>query len=93
MMAAFRLGVPSTGVYLVKPALIAPIAAFLMCCGVSKSGSPAPRPMMSRPLALSAAARAGQGGRGFDGLYAAGEFHYGSFRASAGCGSATIDKF
>jgi len=26
----------------------------------------------------------GQGGRGFDGLYAAREFHYGSFRASAG---------
>src|SRR3569623_1434390 len=58
MIAAFRLGVPSTAVYLVKPALIALIAASLMCCGVSKSGSPAPRPMMSRPLALSAAARA-----------------------------------
>src|SRR5512143_2711162 len=58
MIAAFRLGVPSTAVYLVKPALIALIAASLMCWGVSKSGSPAPRPMMSRPLALSAAARA-----------------------------------
>src|SRR5512139_1091979 len=58
MIAAFRLGVPSTAVYLVKPLLIAAIAASLMCCGVSKSGSPAPRPMMSRQVALSAAARA-----------------------------------
>src|SRR5574340_272788 len=58
MIAAFRPGVPSTAVYLVKPPLIAAIAASLMCCGVSKSGSPAPRPTMSRPDALSAAARA-----------------------------------
>ena len=33
-------------------------AASLMCCGVSKSGSPAPSPMMSLPSALSFAARA-----------------------------------
>src|SRR5208282_4332839 len=31
-------------------------AATLMCSGVSKSGSPAPRPMTSRPAALSSRA-------------------------------------
>ena len=44
-------------VYLVLPARIAAIAASLTKSGVSKSGSPAPRPMMSRPAAFSSAAR------------------------------------
>src|SRR5262249_4122236 len=45
---------PSTAVYLeALPLLIASIAAFLMWSGVSKSGSPTPSPMMSRPAALS----------------------------------------
>src|SRR6516165_4016705 len=47
---------PSTAVYLVLPALIALIAASLMLSGVSKSGSPAPSPITSRPAALSARA-------------------------------------
>src|SRR3989338_3351458 len=58
MTACLSDGVPPTAVYLVKPLLIAPIAASLMCCGVSKSVSPAPSPMMSLPSALSFAARA-----------------------------------
>ena len=58
MIAAFSEAVPPTGVYLVKPLLIATMAASLMCCGVSKSGSPAPSPMMSLPSAFSFAARA-----------------------------------
>src|SRR3990167_8027399 len=58
MIAALSDGVPPTAVYLVKPLLIAPMAASLMCCGVSKSGSPAPSPMMSLPSAFSFAARA-----------------------------------
>src|SRR4030066_1596019 len=58
MIAALSEGVPPTAVYLVNPLLIAAIAASLMCCGVSKSGSPAPSPMMSLPSALSFAARA-----------------------------------
>src|SRR4051794_39197132 len=47
---------PPTSVYLVLPASIARIAASLMLAGVSKSGSPAPRPMTLRPAALSARA-------------------------------------
>src|SRR5246127_961398 len=47
---------PSTAVYLVFPASMAWIAASLMLAGVSKSGSPAPRPMTSRPAAFSARA-------------------------------------
>src|SRR5512147_3257122 len=58
MMACFSVGVPPTAVYLVKPLLMAAMAASLMCCGVSKSGSPVPRPMMSLPSAFSLAARA-----------------------------------
>ena len=42
---------PSGAVYLVLPARIAAIAADLMFSGVSKSGSPALRLMMSRPAA------------------------------------------
>ena len=45
-------GMPSTAVYFVLPASIAWIAASLMLAGVSKSGSPAPRPMTLRPGTL-----------------------------------------
>ena len=47
---------PSTAVYFVSPRLIASIAACLMLSGVSKSGSPAPRPMTSKPAAFSSRA-------------------------------------
>src|SRR3954464_3416839 len=56
MMASFNSGMPSTAVYLVLPASMAWIAASLMFAGVSKSGSPAPRPMTLRPAAFSARA-------------------------------------
>src|SRR3954451_10225212 len=56
MIASFSSGMPSTAVYLVLPASMARIAASLMLAGVSKSGSPAPRPMTLRPAALSARA-------------------------------------
>ena len=47
---------PSTAVYLVSPSLIAFIAASLILSGVSKSGSPAPRPITSFPAALNSLA-------------------------------------
>ena len=48
---------PSTAVYFeARPLSIALIAACLMLSGVSKSGSPAPSPIMSRPACLSARA-------------------------------------
>ena len=47
---------PELGVYLVKPASIAACAAALMCSGVSKSGSPAPKPQTSMPSAFIALA-------------------------------------
>ena len=48
---------PSTAVYFAAlPPSIALIAACLMLSGVSKSGSPAPSPITSRPAALSARA-------------------------------------
>src|SRR5271169_781669 len=48
---------PSTAVYLdALPSRIALIAASLMLSGVSKSGSPAPRPITLRPAALRARA-------------------------------------
>src|SRR5215510_674189 len=48
---------PSTAVYFDDlPPSIALMAARLMLSGVSKSGSPAPSPITSRPLALSARA-------------------------------------
>src|SRR5271163_3690741 len=56
MIASFSSGMPSTAVYLVLPASMAWIAASLMLAGVSKSGSPAPRPMTLRPAAFSARA-------------------------------------
>src|SRR5271165_3978883 len=49
---------PSVSVYLVLPSWIALIAAALMWSGVSKSGSPASREMMSRPAARRARALA-----------------------------------
>ena len=55
-MAFFKAGVPSTAVYLVSPSLIALMAASLILFGVSKSGSPAPRPIISLPAALSSLA-------------------------------------
>jgi hypothetical protein len=58
MIASLSSLIPSTFVYFVKPPRMASIAASLMCAGVSKSGSPAPSPMMSLPSALSLAARA-----------------------------------
>src|SRR5437764_2652688 len=45
---------PALGVYFVKPACNASIAAALMCSGVSKSGSPAPKPHTSMPSAFIA---------------------------------------
>src|SRR5450432_1359151 len=56
MIACFNSGMPSTAVYLVLPASMAWIAASLMLAGVSKSGSPAPRPMTLRPAAFSSRA-------------------------------------
>src|SRR5215813_8177206 len=47
---------PALGVYLVKPASNASIVAFLICSGVSKSGSPAPKPQTSIPSAFMALA-------------------------------------
>src|SRR5258705_9825370 len=47
---------PAFGVYFVKPASKASIAALLICSGVSKSGSPAPKPQTSRPSAFMALA-------------------------------------
>src|SRR5687767_12464227 len=55
-MASCRRRVPAVGVYLVCPARIASAAASLMCSGVSKSGSPAPRSTTSTPAAFSASA-------------------------------------
>src|SRR6266542_2727235 len=47
---------PALGVYFVNPASNASIAAFFMCSGVSKSGSPAPKPQTSMPSAFMALA-------------------------------------
>src|SRR5271156_6588146 len=47
---------PEEGVYFVKPASSDPIAAALICSGVSKSGSPAPKPITSWPSAFMALA-------------------------------------
>src|ERR1700744_4661394 len=51
-MASRSWGMPSTAVYLVSPRRMAAMAASLMLSGVSKSGSPAARPITSRPAAL-----------------------------------------
>src|SRR5271167_4701121 len=47
---------PLTAVYFVLPSRIAFAAASLMWSGVSKSGSPAPKPITSRPTTLSSTA-------------------------------------
>src|ERR1700751_1146398 len=47
---------PELGVYFVNPASRDAIAAALMCSGVSKSGSPAPKPQTSIPSAFMALA-------------------------------------
>src|ERR1017187_2050746 len=52
-MAARNSGIPDDGVYFVNPAASACVAASLIYCGVSKSGSPAPKPQTSTPSALS----------------------------------------
>ena len=56
IIAFLSSSVPSTAVYLVSPFLIALIAAFFMLSGVSKYGSPAPRPITSFPAALNSRA-------------------------------------
>src|SRR6266511_1319888 len=55
-MAWRSSGIPALGVYFVNPASNASIAAFFMCSGVSKSGSPAPKPQTSMPSAFMALA-------------------------------------
>ena len=50
LIDAHRAGVPATAVYLVSPRSMAAFATSLMCCGVSKSGSPAPRSITSPSL-------------------------------------------
>src|SRR4029453_16316819 len=66
MIARLSEGVPPAGVYLVKPLFMAAMAASLMNCGVSKSGSPAPIAITPLPSAFSLApladtARVGDG--------------------------------
>ena len=56
IIASFNAGIPSTGVYFVLPSFIATMAAFLICSGVSKSGSPAVRVIIGAPFALSSRA-------------------------------------
>src|ERR1700739_1482572 len=48
-IACRNSGMPELGVYFVKPDSSAAIAAALMCSGVSKSGSPAPKLQTSSP--------------------------------------------
>src|SRR2546430_17647999 len=55
-MACRNSGSPALGVYFVNPASSAAIAACLMCSGVSKPGSPAPKPHTSMPSAFIALA-------------------------------------
>ena len=59
-------GLPETGQYFVYPDLIAETAASLILSGVSKSGSPVPKLIMSIPccrkaLALASIANVGEG--------------------------------
>src|SRR5437762_614451 len=56
MIACCKSRVPAVGVYLVLPARIAFAAASLIFCGVSKSGSPAPKSTTSTPDARIASA-------------------------------------
>src|ERR1700759_5547125 len=55
-MACRHSGRPALGVFFVNPASSAGIAAALICSGVSKSGSPAPKPQTSMPSAFMALA-------------------------------------
>src|SRR3954469_5351978 len=55
-MAARNSGKQGVGVYFVCPRSSAAFAASLMNAGVSKSGSPAPKPTTSTPAFFSAAA-------------------------------------
>src|SRR3954462_11726046 len=57
-MAALSSGTQGVGVYLVRPLSRAVLAASLMKAGVSKSGSPAPKPTTSTPAFLRALALA-----------------------------------
>src|SRR5438045_922688 len=57
-MAIFKSGRQGVGVYLVTPLSRAVLAASLMNAGVSKSGSPAPKPTTSTPAFFSALALA-----------------------------------
>src|SRR3954453_11164988 len=57
-MAAFSSGMQGVGVYLVCPLSRAALAASLMNAGVSKSGSPAPKPTTSIPAFFMAPALA-----------------------------------
>ena len=75
---ALRSGtVPSTSVYFVAPASSAFLAASLMCAGVSKSGSPAPKLTTSIALGLELRRLGGdgQGGGRFDDGQPARELH------------------
>src|SRR5882757_8192460 len=57
-MAALSSGKQGVGVYLVWPLSSAALATSLMKAGVSKSGSPAPKPTTSTPAFLRALALA-----------------------------------
>src|SRR6478735_2055966 len=57
-IACFSSGIEGVGVYLVWPLSSAAFAASLMNVGVSKSGSPAPKPTTSTPAFFSAFALA-----------------------------------
>src|SRR6476646_5552747 len=57
-IACFSSGREGVGVYLVCPLSSATLAASLMNAGVSKSGSPAPKPTTSTPDFFKAAALA-----------------------------------
>ncbi len=58
IIASLSSFIPPTGVYFVCPPRIAFIAASFMFSGVSKSGSPAPKLIMSLPPAFKARALA-----------------------------------
>ena len=57
-MAWRSSGMPETMVYFVKLFWMAAIAASLICCGVGKCGSPAPKSTSFAPCARSFAASA-----------------------------------
>src|SRR5690348_16869962 len=57
-MAFFNAGNPAEGVYFVCPSFIDSTAAAIICWGVLKSGSPAPKPMTSSPCSFNSFALA-----------------------------------